>query len=140
MKGTDPNLLPKVLDLPKHIVEGSLDGLRRPGSHPPARHDNLGFDYPSAKSRATDDQELDLDPDAPQAARSGGHESFIGSMRKAARDKAAKHEPLVPDEGSPAPPPVVQPGKGAPVGDVTPQGGFRSKLPDDDVIPDSNRA
>src|SRR3954466_11798147 len=35
LKGVDPDLMPKVLDLPRHIVEGSLDGMRKPGSRPP---------------------------------------------------------------------------------------------------------
>jgi lipoprotein-releasing system permease protein len=35
LKGVDPELMPTVLDLPEHIVEGSLDGLRVPGRGPP---------------------------------------------------------------------------------------------------------
>jgi lipoprotein-releasing system permease protein len=34
LKGVDPHLIGQVLDLPQHIVEGSLDGLRVPGSRP----------------------------------------------------------------------------------------------------------
>ncbi len=34
LKGVDPNLIGQVLDLPQHIVEGSLDGLRLPGARP----------------------------------------------------------------------------------------------------------
>src|SRR5215207_6075368 len=30
LKGVDPHLMPQVLDLPRHIVEGSLSGLRLP--------------------------------------------------------------------------------------------------------------
>src|SRR5258708_36792609 len=37
LKGVDPELMPKVLDLPKHITEGSTDGLRKPGAKPPDR-------------------------------------------------------------------------------------------------------
>ena len=37
LKGVDPALMPSVLDLPKHIVEGSLAGLRRDGAKPPER-------------------------------------------------------------------------------------------------------
>src|SRR5579862_2517006 len=37
LKGVDPELLPRVLDLPKHIIEGSLVGLRRAGAKPPER-------------------------------------------------------------------------------------------------------
>ena len=35
LKGVDPELMPKVLDLPRHIVEGSLEGMRKPGAKPP---------------------------------------------------------------------------------------------------------
>ena len=35
LKGVDPELMPTVLDLPRHIVEGSLDGLRLRGSQSP---------------------------------------------------------------------------------------------------------
>ncbi|CAN5145455.1 hypothetical protein BH09MYX1_BH09MYX1_07420 [soil metagenome] len=37
LKGVDPELMPKVLDLPKHITAGTLDGLRREGAKPPER-------------------------------------------------------------------------------------------------------
>ena len=37
LKGVDPTLMPKVLDLPKHVVEGSLAGLRRADARPPER-------------------------------------------------------------------------------------------------------
>ena len=32
LKGVDPELMPKVLDLPRHVVEGSIDGMRKPGA------------------------------------------------------------------------------------------------------------
>src|SRR5947207_11036533 len=35
LKGVDPDRLAQVLDLPRHMVEGSLSGLRIPGSKPP---------------------------------------------------------------------------------------------------------
>lgn len=37
VKGIDPDLMPHVLDLPDQIIEGSLDGIRLPGSRPPRR-------------------------------------------------------------------------------------------------------
>ena len=36
LKGIDPNVVGTVLDLPGHMVKGSLRGLRLPGAHPPA--------------------------------------------------------------------------------------------------------
>jgi lipoprotein-releasing system permease protein len=37
LKGVDPAKVSSVLDLPRHIVEGSLDGLRLSGAKPPER-------------------------------------------------------------------------------------------------------
>lgn len=51
LKGVDPELMPKVLDLPRHIKEGSLDGMRKPGAKPPeAAQDS--FSSPSSPSGA----------------------------------------------------------------------------------------
>src|SRR5262249_11380790 len=36
LKGVDPERMLQVLDLPRHIKLGSLDGLRRPGATPPS--------------------------------------------------------------------------------------------------------
>ena len=35
LKGVDPEAMPKVLDLPRHIIQGSLEGMRKPGAKPP---------------------------------------------------------------------------------------------------------
>lgn len=37
LKGVDPSRVKDVLDLPRHIVEGNMEGLRLPGSKPPER-------------------------------------------------------------------------------------------------------
>ena len=37
VKGVDPDLMPRVLDLPDQMVAGTLEGIRVPGSHPPRR-------------------------------------------------------------------------------------------------------
>jgi lipoprotein-releasing system permease protein len=37
LKGVDPELMSTVLDLPAHLIEGSIEGLRLPGSAPPGR-------------------------------------------------------------------------------------------------------
>src|SRR5262249_2298517 len=39
VKGVDPQLMPDVLDLPRQLVSGSLEGLRLPGAMPAKRHD-----------------------------------------------------------------------------------------------------
>jgi lipoprotein-releasing system permease protein len=52
LKGVDPVLMPKVLDLPGQLVKGTLEGLRRPGAAPPARPED--FDRPVAAKEADD--------------------------------------------------------------------------------------
>src|SRR5512141_1432430 len=47
LKGVDPEQMPKVLDLPRHIVEGSLEGMRKPGAKPPEPPRDLSFPPPS---------------------------------------------------------------------------------------------
>jgi lipoprotein-releasing system permease protein len=42
VKGVDPELMPTVLDLPGQMIDGSLDGLRRPGAMPPVQPDQVG--------------------------------------------------------------------------------------------------
>ncbi|WP_394832001.1 ABC transporter permease [Pendulispora rubella] len=92
LKGVDPALMPKVLDLPKHIVAGSLQGMRRQGAAPPERRS------------------------PPQ----GG--------------KPARTTPE--GGGEPARPTIEEPTELLPARDLTPDGGYKSKLPDTDVLPE----
>jgi lipoprotein-releasing system permease protein len=143
LKGVDPVLMPKVLDLPKHIVEGSLDGMRKPGAKPPERtvetpsHTSL---LPDNKKPPSADSDSDAGADDP-LFRSIKTEVDQANARLAARaDAGADADPL--DAGAPAvaqaqvkkPTPTV---KAAPFGNVVPDGGYKSELPDDDVLPES---
>ena len=47
VKGVDPVLMPKVLDLPSQLTAGSLEGLRRPGAAPPARPEDFDRAVPA---------------------------------------------------------------------------------------------
>ena len=132
LKGVDPELMPKVLDLPKHIVEGDLEGMRRPGAKPPERT------LDPARNRA-------LVPGTTGDARDGGASStgsLLGLMRQSVdRDMAALDAgdaradldagTTARDAGSRA---LVA---GAFAGEITPDGGYKSQLPDVDDIPDS---
>ncbi|MGH7283007.1 MAG: FtsX-like permease family protein, partial [Polyangiaceae bacterium] len=134
LKGVDPDKMPSVLDLPKHLMPGgSLEGLRRPGAKPPeAPHDPI-FDLPPRKSG-----EPSIHSEA-EALDGGSKMSLLDAMQHEV-DEEAKHPdasfgtapPQTPDEEE-----IVDAGAGAPVGDVTPDGGYASVLPTDDVIPDS---
>jgi lipoprotein-releasing system permease protein len=132
LKGVDPDLMPKVLDLPKHITDGTLDGLRREGGKPPARNpdagrpqmnDPLGWDAPYPKPS---DQRL-LDAIREAALEDGGMASTAPGASADAGAPAPKKKDAIADAGA----------KPSLVGDVTPDGGWGSTLPPDDNIPDS---
>jgi lipoprotein-releasing system permease protein len=141
LKGVDPVLMPKVLDLPKHIVEGSLDGLRKPGAKPPERT----VETPSHTSALPDDRgalppplDFDAGPDDDSLFRSIKQEVDQANARLDAGVDAAA-DPL--DAGAPTAVAYPKKAKGIvaalPFGDVVPDGGYTSELPDDDVLPES---
>ena len=141
LKGVDPVLMPKVLDLPKHITEGSLVGLRKADAKPPERprdafhNDRLFGDHDAGAPRDLRDMDL--------GATDGGKESLLRAIERQIAEDEAEAARL--DAGAPPSNDVVPPGKTAdrepkptdPMGDVTPDGGFASQLPEDDVLPDS---
>ena len=170
VKGVDPILMPKVLDLPKNLTSGSLDGLRKAGAHPPERSalDNfrstgdieafspLGLSPPHAQFNVNDAGAAAIAPDLSDdilhhdSDADAGRERLLDAIRKQidadkalddARDAGAFKDSYIPPSVMTPPPPAtdVTPTlpKGAPEGDVTPTGGFASKLPDDDALPDS---
>jgi lipoprotein-releasing system permease protein len=135
LKGVDPELMPRVLDLPEHVVQGSLAGLRRAGAQPPER-----------RSDALRDPLRDSIDRSPAVERDAGTESLIQLMRREvdaemAREDAGAEPTLSVSPIAPAPTPRIQAPAPSPrptiEGEVTPTGGYRSRLPDDDSLPDS---
>jgi lipoprotein-releasing system permease protein len=129
LKGVDPVSMPKVLDLPKHIVEGSLAGLRRAGAKPPERPADPLRDRLD-RSRETSDAGID---------------PLLGLMRREVEeemrwtDAAAAGPPSIAAE-EPANRTVDDkpaPGSSKVAGDVTPDGGYKSQLPEEDFVPES---
>jgi lipoprotein-releasing system permease protein len=111
LKGIDPARSDRVLDLPRTIVDGSLEGLRQEGARPP---------------KATPRLELGGvgKDDAAGARRSG----LLEAMEAAANGRSGSMPP-----SSTTPPEVAQaPSRSV---DATPRGGFASELPDEDVLP-----
>jgi lipoprotein-releasing system permease protein len=166
LKGVDPEQMPKVLDLPRHITEGSLTGLRKPGAKPPeAPHDPF---TPTA-NRSTGDSDggtgntslLDAiekqiqEDNANAAAIDAGTTDIATLMATGAGDEIAKedannakkkappppsNDPLDAILGAPAPAPAPAKKKEPELvlsGDVTPNGGYKSQLPTDDILPES---
>ncbi len=161
MKGVDPELLPKVLDMPKQIIAGSLAGMRRPGAKPPARpkgffsFEDPVFDkpvptmtVPSPNGTPPSASGSALAPSpapSPAAGASQGaafpgsmnqKDSFLELMEKTTQEKKLENEKLAKDEEADAksPPPAASAAAAAfaPSGHIEPQGGYSSKLPEDD--------
>jgi lipoprotein-releasing system permease protein len=152
LKGVDPDRLAQVLDLPRHMTQGSLAGLRVPGRKPPERkRPAFDLDLPrvaplsamSASPFGSASSAPPLDDDFDRVIEE------IMERHDAKRDKPkplepgafASASPLVPD-ATDSPDKVedtFDPSKldpSAPVGSVTPPDGYGSELPDDDTIPD----
>jgi lipoprotein-releasing system permease protein len=137
LKGVDPALVSSVLDLPKHIVEGSLDKLRLPGAKPPERRRASLLDYstrsstgkgrPDAAQRPTKSfnaqlKEMIEAAESADAARGGGRaDAGTGLGSAAGRDAGPDDEPLDLDADGLLP-----------AGPIAPDGGFEVPLPSDE--------
>ncbi len=131
LKGVDPEQMTKVLDLPKHVVEGNLAGLRRPGAKPPQRPvDPLRDELDRARPRP-DGRTSSLLRLMEQEIASDAHRADAGAADPAEVGAQAGRDRPSPDAASKTAP------VGGPAGDVTPAGGYKSQLPDDDYVPDS---
>jgi lipoprotein-releasing system permease protein len=125
VKGVDPLAMQTVLDLPKNITNGSLQGLRREGAKPPERFASEGRDF-FAPTLPPPRQAAVTDPP-------GG----VGRPRTLLDDAMAKsiadHDKL----GVPSAPTITTSTpsipRGAPVGNIMPVGGYQSVLPPDDA-------
>ncbi|MRG93445.1 ABC transporter permease [Polyangium spumosum] len=172
LKGVDPATslgvgqpegAPFVLDLPKQVKEGSLDGLRRAGAKPPERRTSAP-DLPPVPV-LPDKRSLDADAGADAG---GGTQGLLRAIEEDLRraEKAPEPEKIEPSGGGIEEILAIEAGKlgasdepegdkpradkpsdeevaaadaalpeGAPVGSVEPEGGYASVLPDDDDIP-----
>ncbi len=141
LKGVDPDLMPRVLDLPKHVVEGSLTGLRRSGARAPERPvDSLREqldrrvspgDHPTDGGTETLLQMMQREVDEEMRAADAGVE------RDTPRVEFAPHRAPAPAAESIGRAAALRASPERPAGEVTPAGGYKSRLPDDDDIPDS---
>jgi lipoprotein-releasing system permease protein len=168
VKGVDPSRVSSVLDLPRHITEGSLQGLRLGDAKPPERRRRaLSDDFsplpplPPASSgsggpgRAPAPSPLPSGKVAPPAPNGSGAAApapagtidqkglFAGieeSIRAGSGPDANSRATSYGDAGAPdaasEPEAEITAEPGDPVGNIEPEGGYASKLPEDDVIPE----
>jgi lipoprotein-releasing system permease protein len=124
LKGVDPKRVADVLDLPRHITQGSLEGLRVATSKPPER-----------RRRTTDSDEgrpnekKNPGKDAPKKSVLAEIEDLVAGSASAGKMPSAGSSAVAP------PDPEDADAANAPVGSIEPEGGYASVLPDDDLIP-----
>jgi lipoprotein-releasing system permease protein len=150
LKGIDPTVMGTVLDLPKQITVGSLDGLRRPDAKPPERPTDL-FRDPLEELSVTNGS--DKDAGTKSLLDAIEHRIAEDEARLDAGESEDENDPPLPSSGTSRGGDPT--GGGAPrggaanahatigkghlprplEGEVTPDGGFKSQLPVDDDIP-----
>lgn len=133
LKGVDPERMLKVLDLPRHMTEGTLQGLRRPGAKPPEPKK-----APSTYTYGEDDVAPDgvfLDPDVPTIAPTAAtKDDVLDAVEKAILEADSKPLPELSDPAVPAASGTAAiEALDVLVGAIEPEGGFESALPEDDV-------
>ncbi|HET9933248.1 MAG TPA: ABC transporter permease [Polyangiaceae bacterium] len=136
LKGVDPARVAAVLDLPKHIIRGSLAGLRLPSAKPPERRrqslsDDIATDFGGKGGVAVP---LGAD-DAPSRTRSEGtpKKAVLGEIEKLLKKDAAVDAPRASDDAAENKAEAAVPQ--LPEGSIVPEGGYKSVLPDDDAVP-----
>jgi len=144
LKGVEPAQVKDVLDLPKHMIEGNLEGLRLPGAKPPEarRAKPLGLADPDAGAPGDPTDRPDfLDTLAKEegklAARPGGTQQAGGAKppeTDADFEAEGRRVAALGDKDEEAESAVDVPA-GAPIGSIVPSGGYQSALPEDDILP-----
>jgi len=135
LKGVDPVRAETVLDLPRHIVKGSLKGLRLEGAKPPERRRQSALDDPLPAAPVLP---FGDDDSAPKTNKGGALRDLGRVLREEAlgAGQGPSGETLPAQaaaEGSALPASELAPG--APVGKIEPEKGFATALPDEDVLP-----
>lgn len=133
LKGVDPERMQQVLDLPRHMIEGGLDNLRRPDAKPPERR--------SSPVRTLLDDPFEL---MPKPSGTSEVPDVLDAVEAAIADAEAKRKEgadAAPGDVQPAPLPPNGPSTravpdDAPVGAIEPEAGFVSELPEEDFIDD----
>ena len=139
LKGIDPDRVGTVLDLPKNLVEGSLTGLRKPGAKPPERANDpfrSDFELKERDAGADDSGKHSLLDAIEQQIKED--DAMLDASVHATAEAKAQLAAADPPKATPIAPHVA-PANGRqslPAGDVTPDGGFASSLPDSDEIPE----
>lgn len=148
LKGVDPARVKDVLDLPKHMTEGNLDGLRLAGAKPPTSRRDSSPTMPGSDLVIKGDvpvEDADADGTGKELADKPSEDEevdpfdaipgeLLDTLGLDAEDEALETEEEVAEKGG------LKLEEGAPVGSIVPDGGYESELPDDDFLPEDINA
>lgn len=158
LKGVDPELslgvnarpgIEPVLDLPKHITDGNFNGLRLPNAKPPERPEAPPPPAPTLGGTPTKsiweemgsaDAGVGTEPERDAEGRPKALLKAIEEEVRKAEERTLKEPGAPPSEGTAENTDELDAGTaelpdGAPQGEVEPDGGYTSVLPDDDELP-----
>ncbi len=139
LKGVDPEAMPTVLDLPRHILPGgSLDGLRKAGAKPAERPRDPFRTAPATTAnehaKAPLTQHADSDPSAIRDPLDGGRQSLLDAIRELNEQPSAANAAKAPGLEDTLDAGATEQGL---AGSVVPDGGYAATLPDEDVLPEA---
>jgi lipoprotein-releasing system permease protein len=134
LKGVDPVLMGTVLDLPRHIIEGSLEGLALPGREQEPNPAPASPEPPPSPASTSANSGLLPVPEPSAFDDATAEAAFLEVLRglpdAGARAKSAE-PPAVPES------PLRLAASDLPAGSIVPKGGYASQLPTDDDLPES---
>lgn len=143
VKGVDPALVEKVLDLPKNITRGSLAGLRLPNAKPPERRRRSFLDDATrgrsgskeVSAKGDTDGELPKKSVLAEIGRAIAEDEKPSPAKPTSPTRAATNDRDQDDrdEGASA---GAASADGLPAGTIVPEGGYDMVLPEDDVVPE----
>jgi lipoprotein-releasing system permease protein len=164
LKGIDPGRVNSVLDLPRHITKGNMQGLRLAGAKPPERRraSSIGIDPPPPRPSSSGTlgslpaSALPIGGPAPPSAsalpiavasgagapaaenlppKGKGDRGLLSELELLVRDPARAAEAGTARSSADEEEEfTIDPG--APIGKIEPEGGFAAALPDEDVLPE----
>lgn len=141
LKGVDPARVADVLDLPRHIVRGKLAGMRLPDAKPSERRRRSFSEEFEESSEEKKKSEGKLDG---KAGKSGALEkkSVLSEIEKVVKGEEQPDTTTHASEAVKAGAKWLPPSETAenevgqlPAGAIMPEGGYKSVLPDEDVLP-----
>lgn len=148
LKGVDPELMPQVLDLPRHVIEGKIDGLRLASAKPPDRRRRTLFDDmddkapspfkkspPGVKSPLLKEIKKGIDAEEDAGKKLDAGASLGPKKHKDGDDDSDSDDDTDDPDASTDEANEEEDLDGAVSGSVVPDGGYESKLPEEDVLP-----